>query len=256
MSRRRAVAKCCIAKDHKPCQCFISFTQYNTFMRLLIIEDEQKLARAIQRMFELKSFAVDLMFDSDDGLAMALDEPYHAIIIDWMLPGSLDGIGVCKALREQGKQMPILLLTARDKVTHRLEGLESGADDYMVKPFAMAELLVRVRNLLRRPPQLLNDVLHTDDLTLDTRSMTVQRTGQLVTVTPREFALLEYLLRHKGHILTKEMIIAQVWNYDADVLPNTVEAVIRRLRIKIDRAFPAARPLITTVYGFGYRIEA
>jgi len=223
-------------------------------MRILVVEDEAKIAHAIKKGLGQETFAVDVCLDGDEGLRYALDEPYDLIILDRMLPG-LDGVSVCKKLREAGNQTPVLLLTAKDKVSDRVDGLNAGADDYLVKPFAFEELLARVRTLLRRPSQVLSPVLSCDNLLLNTQTFEVTRAGKTIQLTQREFALLEYLLRTSGTIVTKETIIAHVWDYDADVLPNTVEVYVGYLRNKIDKPFSKHRPLIHTIRGFGYKLE-
>lgn len=222
-------------------------------MRVLVVEDEPKIARAIKRGLEQESFAVDVCSDGDEGLRYALDEPYDVIVLDRMLPEK-DGVAVCQELRAAGNQTPVLFLTAKDRIADRVEGLNAGADDYLVKPFAFEELLARVRALLRRPSQVLAAVLQYDDLTLNTQTYQVVRSGKAVQLTQREFALLEYLLRHPERVIAKDAIIAHVWNYDADVLPNTVEVYVGYLRNKIDKPFPERSPLIYTVRGFGYRL--
>lgn len=221
-------------------------------MRILVIEDEHKIARALKRALEQESYAVDVCFDSDEGYAMASTEPYDAMIIDRMLPGQYDGVSIIKLLRRDSIHTPILLLTALGHVTDKTEGLNGGADDYMVKPFAIEELLARVRALLRRPSKQEQNVLTVADLELNTEEHSVTRAGKPLTLTAKEFGLLEYLMRNKGRILTKDAIIAHVWDYDADILPNTVEAYIKYLRDKIDKPFSST--LIETVRGFGYRI--
>lgn len=224
-------------------------------MRVLIVEDERKIAMAIKKGLEQETFAVDVCMDGDEGLRYALDEPYDIIILDRMLPEK-DGVTVCRELRAAGKQTPVLFLTAKDKVGDRVDGLNAGADDYLIKPFAFEELLARVRTLLRRPRQLISPVLECDNLSLNTQTFEVTRAGKSLQLTQKEFALLEYLLRKKGTIVTKDTIIAHVWDYDADILPNTVEVYIGYLRSKIDKAFPKAKPLIRTVRGFGYKLGA
>jgi two-component system OmpR family response regulator len=224
-------------------------------MRVLIVEDEPKIARAIKKGLEQETFAVDICMDGDEGLRYALDEPYDVIVLDRMLPG-LDGVAVCKELRAAGNQTPVLFLTAKDKVGDRVDGLNAGADDYLVKPFAFEELLARVRSLLRRPPQLVTPVLRCADLSLNTQTFEVRRAKQAIQLTQKEFALLEYLLRHQGKIVSKETIIAHVWDYDADILPNTVEVYIGYLRGKIDKPFPKHQPLLKTLRGFGYKLGA
>lgn len=223
-------------------------------MRILIIEDEHKIARALKKALEQDSYAVDVAFDGDEGYAMATTEPYDAAIIDRMLPGSYDGTAIVKALREQKIHTPILLLTALGSVNERTEGLDSGADDYLVKPFALEELLARVRALLRRPVEQQSTILQAGDLALNTVTYEVTRANASIQLTGKEFALLEYLLRNQNRPLSKESIIAHVWDYDADILPNTVEVYIKYLRSKIDDPFKT--PLIRTMRGFGYKLQA
>lgn len=223
-------------------------------MRVLIIEDEHKIARALGRALEQETYAVDIAYDGDEGYAMATTEPYDIAIIDRMLPGNYDGIAIVKAMRDAKIHTPVLFLSALDSIKERTKGLDAGADDYLVKPFALEELLARVRALLRRPTEQQSTILSVGDLTLDTITYTVERAGTPIQLTSREFALLEYLLRNQGRPIAKETIISHVWDYDADVLPNTVEVYIKYLRSKIDTPF--ATPLIHTVRGFGYKLEA
>ena len=223
-------------------------------MRVLLIEDEHKIARALKKALEQESYAVDVAYDGDEGYAMATTEPYDVAIIDRMLPGEYDGVAIIKAMRDAKIHTPVLVLTAIGSIKDRAEGLDSGADDYMVKPFALEELLARVRALLRRPKEQQPSILSAGDLTLDTVTYEVKRDNTTVQLTGKEFALLEYLLRNQGRPLPKELIIAHVWDYDADVLPNTVEVYIKYLRSKIDQPFK--KPLIHTVRGFGYKLQA
>lgn len=223
-------------------------------MRVLIIEDEHKIARAIKKALEQESYAVDISFDGDDGYAMATTEPYDVMIIDRMLPGEYNGLDIVKAAREQGIHTPILFLTALGRTEDKTTGLNNGADDYLVKPFAIEELLARVRALLRRPTEQHSPVLTADELSLNTTEHTVTHKGKEVRLTAKEFGLLEYLLRNKNRILTKDTIIAHVWDYDADILPNTVEVYIKYLRNKIDKPFKTS--LIQTVRGFGYKLSS
>ena len=223
-------------------------------MRILIIEDEHKIARALKKALEQETFAVDVAYDGDEGHAMALDEPYDIAIIDRMLPGEYDGLAIVKAMRDAKVHTPVLFLSALGSVSERTAGLDAGADDYLVKPFALEELLARVRALLRRPTEQQSAVLTLGDLSLDTVTYSVKRASKLIQLTSKEFALLEYMLRNPGRPLSKEVIISHVWDYDADILPNTVEVYIKYLRNKIDTPFK--KPLIHTVRGFGYKLEA
>ena len=223
-------------------------------MRVLIVEDERKIARALKKALEQEHHAVDVSFDGDDGHAMATTEPYDVMIIDRMLPGEYDGISIVKSMREKSISTPVLLLTALGRTEDKTLGLDAGADDYLVKPFALEELLARVRALLRRPVQATSTVLDADDLSLDTAKRSVKRRGREIRLTSKEFGLLEYLLRNKNRTLSKNTIMQHVWDYDADILPNTIEVYIKYLRAKIDKPF-GGRGLIKTVRGFGYKIE-
>lgn len=223
-------------------------------MRLLLIEDEHKIARALKKALEQESYAVDICYDGDEGYSMATTEPYDVAIIDRMIPGEYDGIAIIKAMREAKVHTPVLILTAKGGVKDRAEGLDAGADDYLVKPFALEELLARVRALLRRPTETQPTILTVGDLSLNTVTFDVRRAGKEISLTSKEFALLEYLMRNPGRPLSKEVIISHVWDYDADILPNTVEVYIKYLRTKID--VPFGSELIHTLRGFGYKIEA
>lgn len=223
-------------------------------MRVLLIEDEHKIARALQKALEQEAYAVDIAYDGDEGYSMALDEPYDIAIIDRMIPGAYDGIAIVKAMRQENIHIPVLFLSALDSAKDKTEGLNAGADDYLAKPFALEELLARVRALLRRPSELQPDVLKVGDLELNTITNEVRRQGQLIPLTGKEYALLEYLLRNPERPISKEVIISHVWNYDADILPNTVEVYIKYLRNKVDKPFD--KPMIQTIRGFGYKLEA
>ena len=222
-------------------------------MRILIIEDDRKIANAIKKGLKQESYAVDISFDGKDGLGQALTIEYDLIILDRMLP-EVDGIEICRTVRKQNNKTPILILTAKDRVADRVEGLNAGADDYLVKPFAFEELLARIRALLRRPHEVKENILKVDDLVLNSLTFEVKRDGKKINLSSTEFALLEYLMRNPSRILTKNNIIDHVWDYDADILPNTVEVYIGYLRNKIDKPFPRKQPLIYTVRGFGYKI--
>lgn len=223
-------------------------------MRVLVVEDGHKIANGIKKGLEHESYAVDIAYDGVEGYDMASSEQYDVIILDVMLPG-MDGVEICKKLREQNIHTPILMLTSKSQVEDKVLGFNSGADDYLTKPFAFAELLVRVRALTRRPQNSVGTILSVADLVLDTTNYEVKRAGQKIRLSNKEYALLEYLMRHKDKAITKEQIINHVWNYDADVLPNSVEVYIRHLRAKIDDPFPRHH-LIHTVKGFsGYRLS-
>lgn len=222
-------------------------------MRLLVIEDERKISRVITESLKREKYAVDVAYDGEEGFNLADSQPYDLLIVDRMLPG-LEGTEIVKKLRENGKNMPILFLTALSTTEDKTLGLDVGADDYLTKPFAIDELLARVRALLRRPPIQQPDILKIDDLKIDKQRQTVTRAGKNIDLTNKEYALLEYLMQHSNQILSKETLIDHVWDFDADILPNNVEAYIKNLRQKIDKPFK--KQLIKTVRGFGYRIES
>ncbi|RJO59532.1 DNA-binding response regulator [Candidatus Parcubacteria bacterium] len=223
-------------------------------MRILVIEDDYKIANAIKKGLEQESYAVDASYDGKEKLGSILLNKYDLVILDRMLP-STDGIRICRMLRREKNHIPILILTAKDKLQDKIEGLNAGADDYLVKPFAFEELLARVRALLRRPEKTLDDILKVGDLELNRVKFTVKRRGKSVDLSSKEFALLEYFMRNPGRILTKDNIIAHVWDYDADILPNTVEVYIGYLRQKLEKPFSGSQPLFKTLRGFGYKLE-
>lgn len=221
-------------------------------MRVLVVEDEHKIANSIKRGLELEKWAVDVCYDGDSGYDLASSEEYDILILDVALPG-LSGIEICKKLRENAVHTPILILTAKGQLGDKVEGLNSGADDYLTKPFAFEELLARIRALGRRPKDNIGTVLTFDGLSLNTLTYEVIRDGKKIMLSSREFALLEYLLRNPNRVISKDQIINHVWDYDSDILPNTVEVYMGYLRNKIDRPF-GAKPIINTVRGFGYKI--
>ncbi|PIV01179.1 DNA-binding response regulator [Candidatus Shapirobacteria bacterium CG03_land_8_20_14_0_80_39_12] len=223
-------------------------------MRILVVEDEYKIANSIKKGLEQESLAVDVVYNGKDGFDLASSENFDVIILDLMLP-DMDGMEICKNLRAASVHTPILILTAKGQLEDKVEGLNSGADDYLVKPFAFSELLARVKALGRRPKNSLGTILGLGDLTLDTIKYKVKRDGREIKLSRREFALLEYLLRHPDMVLTKDQIINNVWEYDADILPNTIEVYIGYLRNKIDNPFKNKKPLIHTIRGFGYKIS-
>ncbi len=221
-------------------------------MRILVVEDEHKIANALKQGLTQHSYAVDVAYDGDTGLAMATSEPYDLLILDRMLPGTIDGIGIVETLRGNNNHTPIIMLTAKDKILDRAHGLNSGADDYLVKPFAFVELIARVRALLRRPKASTNTVIKYQDLQLNRETFSVKRGEQRINLTSKEFALLEHFMTNPDRILTKDSIIQHVWNYDADILPNTVEVYVGYLRNKVDKPFKDSQALINTRRGFGY----
>lgn len=221
-------------------------------MRLLVVEDDHKIAKALKRGLEAEKFAVDVEHDGQAGYLSAKNTDYDLILLDWMLP-SLDGDKICELLRKEKIDTPILMLTAKGAIGHRVSGLNAGADDYLPKPFSFDELLARVRALLRRPSKLQAKELEVGDLKLNTLSFSASRGGQEIKLTSKEYALLEYLMRNKGQILSKDNLISHVWNFDSDVLPNNVEVYMGYLRNKIDKPFN--NKLLHTVRGFGYKIE-
>ncbi|MDO8657132.1 MAG: response regulator transcription factor [Candidatus Levybacteria bacterium] len=222
-------------------------------MRILVVEDEHKIANSIKQGLEQEHYAVDVSYNGKDGYDLAMGEDYDLIILDLLLPG-IQGGEICKKLRSSGNNTPILMLTAKGQIADKVKGLNTGADDYMVKPFAFEELLARIRAVSRRPRSVLNRTLKVNDLTLNTTTFEVNRFGKIINLSGKEYALLEYFMRHPDKILTKEQIINHVWNYDANILPNTVEVYVGYLRNKINKPFGKLKPLIRTIRGFGYKI--
>lgn len=223
-------------------------------MRVLIVEDDRAIAYALKKGLEQEAFAVDIVDNGEDGYASAAAFAYDLCILDVMLP-ERDGLTVIRQLRSESVRTPILMLSARDHVSDKVAGLTMGADDYLAKPFSFDELLARVQALLRRSPVIRSEILTLNDLEVNMTTRLVARAEQPIALTSKEFAILEYLLRHKGVTRSKENIMDHVWSFDADVLPHTVEVFIMHLRQKIDKPFPGL-PLIETVRGFGYRVRA
>jgi DNA-binding response OmpR family regulator len=222
-------------------------------MRVLVVEDEKRLAAGLKKGLEADGFAVDVALDGTDGLWLARENPYDVIVLDIMLPG-VNGFRICSTLREDGNWTPILMLTAKDGEFDEVEALDSGADDYLTKPFSYVVLLARLRALLRRGGRERPAILEAGDLRLDPAQRRAWRGEQALTMTARELALLEYLLRHKGDVVSKRDILEHVWDYDFEGDPNIVEVYIRRLRNKLDRPFD--RQAIETMRGAGYRLAA
>ncbi len=220
-------------------------------MRILVVEDEERLCQLIRRSLDEFGHAVDATLTGEEALNLAYGTEYDAIVLDVILPG-IDGLEVCRSLRNRNVQARIVLLTARDTVEHRVEGLDSGADDYLTKPFAVAELLARLRALERRPPQSLNPVLRVNDLELDPRTLKVRKNGEERRLTNKEFRILEYLMRNPNQVLTRTMIAEHVWDYDFPNVTNVIDVHIRALRRKLDGE--EAGRQIQTVRGVGYRL--
>ena len=222
-------------------------------MKILIVEDEPKTGDYLRQGLAEAGFVVDLARDGLDGLHLGLNGDYDLLVLDVMLP-TLDGWGVLQTLRRSGREMPVLFLTARDQVEDRVRGLELGADDYLVKPFAFSELLARVRTLLRRSRNKEPELLRAADLELDLLRRRATRAGQRIELTAKEFALLELLLRRQGEVLPRSLIASQVWDMNFDSDTNVIEVAVRRLRAKVDEPFEPK--LIRTVRGMGYVLEA
>lgn len=216
-------------------------------MKILIVEDEHKIANSIKKGLEQEAYAADVAHTGIDGYDLASSEDYDLIILDLLLP-EMSGIEICKKLRAEKNHTPILILTAKGQVSDKVAGLDAGADDYLTKPFAFEELLARVRALIRRPAKAQNLELRIKNLELNTTTYEVKKNNKLINLTKKEYALLEYLMRNAGKTLTKDQIINHVWNYEADILPNTVEVYVGYLRNKI------GKEAIKTVRGFGYKL--
>jgi two-component system OmpR family response regulator len=219
-------------------------------MRLLVVEDEQRLAAGLRNGLEAEGFAVDVVHNGTDGIWMARENPFDAIILDVMLPGA-NGYQVCRTLRSEGNWTPILMLTAKDGVWDEVEGLDTGADDYLTKPFSYEVLVARLRALRRRGARARPTVLEAGDVRLDPAARRVWFRGRRIELTRREFGIVEYMLRHPDDVMSKRDIVGNVWDFDFDGDPNIVEVYVRRLRIKFgDDA------VIETVRGAGYRLVA
>lgn len=222
-------------------------------MRLLVVEDDATIASFVVKGLREAGFAVDHAADGTAGLTLALEEPYDAAVLDLMLPG-LDGLSLIEQLRRQHRKTPVIILSARRSVDDRVKGLQAGGDDYLTKPFAFAELLARVHALIRRSSGVAEPTrLVTGDLVMDLISRKVERAGRTLDLRPREFALLEYLMRNAGRVVSKTMILAHVWDYDFDPRTNVVDVLVFRLREKIDRDFDVK--MLQTVRGMGYVLK-
>jgi heavy metal response regulator len=218
-------------------------------MRILVVEDEKKVARFIQQALEEERYTVDVAFDGEEGERLALEQPYDLLVLDVMLPKK-SGVELTRTHRAAGRSTPILMLTAKTAVEDRVEGLDSGADDYLTKPFAVAELLARVRSLLRRGTAEKSTILSIADLELDTVTHKARRDGKAVDLTVKEYALLEFLLRNKERVLSRTVISEHIWDYSFDTGTNLIDVYVNHLRNKIDTGYPTK--LIHTVRGVGY----
>jgi two-component system OmpR family response regulator len=222
-------------------------------MRILVVEDEVKMARAIRRGLEQEGYAVDVANEGEDAFQRGLFNDYDAIVLDLMLP-ERDGFSICRELRGRGRWAPILMLTARDGVEDRIRGLDAGADDYLVKPFAFGELLARVRAMVRRGGTERPSTLTVDDVSLDPATHTVRRAGELVDLTPKEFALLEFLMRHPSEVVSRTRILEHVWDVNYEGFSNVVDVYVGYLRRKLGR--PSQKAFIRTIRGVGYIVGA
>ncbi len=222
-------------------------------MKILVVEDEKKIASFVRKGLEAQGFVVDVCHHGDDGYALATTRPYDALVLDIMLPGR-DGLSILRSLREHKVPLPVVLLTARSELNERVEGLNLGADDYLTKPFFIEELTARLHAVTRRVTGAGRSILAVADLTMNLLTREVRRGGTNIELTPREFTLLEHLLRSPGRVLTRVQICEQVWSYDFDPGTNLVEVYIQRLRKKVDGDAPVK--LIETIRGVGYRVKA
>jgi DNA-binding response OmpR family regulator len=221
-------------------------------MRILLVEDNEKLAGHVRTMLQRDSYSVDSAYDGEEGERRARGSAYDLILLDIMLPKK-DGVSVCKALRADDITTPIIMMTARGEVDERVQGLDSGADDYLVKPFDMKELLARVRALLRRPTESIGETLSAQDIIMTTSSRRVTHAGTVLTLTAKEYAVLEYLLRNKGRVITRDDLLSHCWDFAYDPLSNITDAYIKQLRKKLNDTH---EQYITTVRGAGYILNA
>ena len=221
-------------------------------MKILVVEDEHLIANALKKGLEQEHYIVDLAFDGIEGFDLASSGEYDLVLLDLMLP-KMDGLEICRQLRDQQVHVPILILTAKSQLEDKIKGLNCGADDYLTKPFAFEELLARIRALTRRPKSAAAEILTVGDLSLNLSTYEVIRQKKHITLSSKEYSLLECLMRHANKILSKNQLIQYVWSYESDILPNTVEVYIRNLRQKIDKNYKVK--LIKTIRGFGYKIS-
>ena len=223
-------------------------------MKILVVEDEHKIANSIKQGLVQEKYSVDLAYDGESGLDLALGEVFDVIILDRMLP-KISGDQILQNLREKNIHTPIIMLTAKGQIKDKVDMLNTGADDYLTKPFSFSELVARIKALSRRPQKTLSNELKIKDLSLNTLTYEVKRANKQIKLSNKEFMLLEFLMRHPDKIYNKDQIIEQVWSYESDVMPNSVEVYIKHLRDKIDKPFKDNSELIHTVRGFGYKIS-
>lgn len=223
-------------------------------MKVLLVEDDSSIGKALRRGLDNEHMVVDWVQSGIEGYDLAIAEKYDVIVLDRMLPG-LDGKTICERIRKENVMSPVLMLTAKTQIEDRVEGLDAGADDYLVKPFAFEELLARLHALTRRPMSEQTSVITVGSLVVDTTHAVVMRNNRKVSLTRKEYVLLEYLARHANATISKEKLIRDVWEYDTDVLENTVEVYVKNVRKKIDAEFPTEPPLLYTVRGFGYMLK-
>lgn len=221
-------------------------------MRILLIEDEKKLSNNIKESLNDQGYAIDQAFDGEEGLYLAKSESYDAIILDIMLP-KMDGFTVCKQIRNKQMDVPILMLTAKSQLDDKVKGLDAGADDYLIKPFEFAELKSRINALLRRSHKQVENVIKVDDLEIDPSKHLATRAGTEIDLTPKEFAILEYMARHKNEVVTRTQIAEHTWDYNFESFSNVIDVFIATLRKKIDSG--SKRKLIHTVHGVGYKLS-
>ncbi len=222
-------------------------------MRILIVEDEEKISEFLRDGLQEEGFAVDMALDGEEGYYLATTNDYDLLILDLMIPKT-DGVALCRKLRDEGSRVPVIMLTAKMGVKNKVAGLDAGADDYLTKPFAFEELLARIRAQLRKKDNLATNVLAVGDLSLDLQTHEIRRAGKEISLTTREIALLEYLMRNPGRVLSRAMIIEHVWDINYKTDTNVIDVFINHLRKKIDKDHP--RKLISTLHGRGYMIKA
>lgn len=234
---------------------FSQVKMYNIIvdMKILLIEDDHRISSIVRKGLEQEKFDVDVAFNGESGLEMAMSNGFDVVVLDLMLP-LMNGLEVCRNLRLQKNETPVLMLTAKSEVSDKVNGLTIGADDYLAKPFAFDELLARIKALGRRSRKVKDEIIGIKDLFLNKKTFEVTRAGKVIDLSKKEFLLLLYLLENKNQVLTKEKIINKVWEFDNDILPNTVEVYIGYLRNKVDKPFKKSGLIIKTVRGFGYKI--